>query len=302
VRVCCGVAFSWDDLRYVLAVSRAGTLKAAGAALKTDPTTVGRRITQLETHLRTRLFERRPEGYVPTASGTHLAGVAERFELELRDAERNHAGDRQKLAGLVRITSTEMLTTRFIAPYLSRFSERYPDITLSLHCGGELLNLARGEADVALRLAPPREEALVGRHLADIELGLYAAPSYLAARGHTPTDDASLAGERVLAFADLPPFGRENRWIETHRDGAQIALRSNSVSTLYAAASAGLGVALLPCIVADRDPALARYSLARGPEPRAVWQAVHRDLARTARVRAVLDFVSGVLAPRRAGA
>ena len=114
-------------------------------------------------------------------------------------------------------------------------------------------------------------------------------------------DSISLAGQRVLAFADLPPFARENRWLDAQLDGGTVIMRSNSVSALYAAASAGLGVALLPCLVADRDPALARFSSARGPEPRAVWQAVHRDLARTARVRAVLDFVTHVLTPGARG-
>jgi DNA-binding transcriptional LysR family regulator len=145
--------FNWDDVRYFLTLQRVGTLAAAGTALTLDPTTVGRRLVKLEEELGARLFDRTPNGYVLTEAGHRLLPRAERIEREALGVERDVAGEDQKLEGVVRLTATEMLTTRFIAPQLRRFRERYPEIQLELQCTNLDVNLARREADIALRLA-----------------------------------------------------------------------------------------------------------------------------------------------------
>ncbi len=289
------MAIDWNDLRFFLAVQRASTLKAAGHELKTDPTTVGRRLTALETELATRLFDRMPEGYVPTAAGLALLPIAESIAESMATLVERVAGDDQKLEGLVRLTATEMLATRFITPHLPRFAERYPGIRLEIDCSNEVLSLARRETDIALRLARPREDGLVAQRLGAIELGLYATPRYAAQRALPLTAEAGLSGHDVVAFADNASFARENRWLSERLGDARLVMRSNSVSSVYAATVSGLGIALLPCIVADQDTRLIRIESARGPEPRWIWQVVHQDLQHTARVRAVLEFLARVL-------
>ncbi|MBW2213557.1 MAG: LysR family transcriptional regulator, partial [Deltaproteobacteria bacterium] len=115
--------FDWDDVRYFLTLQRHATLAAAGAALTLDPTTVGRRLVKLEDELGARLFDRTPNGYVLTDAGHRLLPRAERIEREALGVERDVAGEDKKLEGVVRLTATEMLTTRFIAPQLRRFRE-----------------------------------------------------------------------------------------------------------------------------------------------------------------------------------
>jgi DNA-binding transcriptional LysR family regulator len=286
----------WDDLRVFLAVQRAGTLARAAAELSVNPTTAGRRIATLEERMCVRLFDRRSDGWVLTPAGRDLLPHAERMALEATAAEREISGADQRLAGSVRVTATEMLVTRFITRALPRFVERYPEITLDFHCSNRSVSLSRREADIALRLARPHEDDVVTRKIATIELSLYAAPAYLAARGLPQAPERSLAGHELLAFADSRAFAVENEWLEKRRDGARIALRSDSVSSLYGAAVSGLGIGLLPRVVADSDPALQRIETASRPEPRVVWQTVHRDLKDTARIRAVLDFLAEVVA------
>jgi DNA-binding transcriptional LysR family regulator len=287
------VMFNWDDVRYFLTLQRHGTLAAAGAALMLDPTTVGRRLMKLEEELGARLFDRTPNGYVLTDAGHRLLPRAERIERETLGVERDVAGEDQKLEGVVRLTATEMLTTRFIAPHLRRFRERYPEIQLELQCTNLDVNLARREADIALRLARPTQDDLIIKRLSFIHLGLYASLEYVDRFG-LPKD--SLAGHQMILFANVRPFRRENDWIEARMDGARVALRSDSVSATYSATVAGTGIALLPCLVADHDPHLVRVPLEGAPAPRQIWQAVHKDLRDSARIRAVLDFLGKILA------
>lgn len=287
----------WDDLRVFLAVHRSGTLARAAAELGVNPTTVSRRLTTLEERLQVRLFDRRADGWVLSPAGRDLVPHAEQMEVEAIAVEREIAGADQRLSGTVRVSATEMLVTRFISPALPRFNERHPDITLDFNCTSRVVSLERREADIALRLARPREDDVVTRKIAVIELSLYASREYVERCGTPERPDESLTGHRALLFADSHAFSLENAWFEKRLGGARIALRSDSVSSLYGATLSGLGIGLLPRAVADADPALVRIETASAPEPRVVWQTVHRDLKDVARIRAVLDFLAEALTP-----
>lgn len=287
----------WNDLRYFLAIARGGTLARAARLLRINATTVSRRLAALEDEVQARLFDRTPDGYVLTPAGRDLLPRAERMEGEAMGLDRDIVGADQRAAGSVRLTATEMLATRFIMPHLPRFHELHPEITLELECTTRVVSLARREADIALRLARPHEDNVVSRRLASVPLSLYAAPSYLERRGVPPDPEVSLAGHCAILFADSRSFATENEWLTARLDGARVVLRSDSVSSIYSATLAGLGIALLPRAVAGHDAALARVRTASSPSPRVIWQAVHVDLHRSARVRAVLDFLGEIVEP-----
>jgi DNA-binding transcriptional LysR family regulator len=285
----------WDDVRFFLAVSRRGTLAAAASALGLDATTVGRRLARLEEGVGTRLFDRTPKGWVITVAGERLVPRAERIEREMLAAVRDVEGEDQRLVGNVRLTATEMLATRFIAPHLGSFHRRYPEIRLELVCTHRDLDLGRREADVALRLMQPQHDDLVVKRLFAIELGLYAAFDYVEANGMPQAH--GFAGHRMVRFADTRAFERENEWLDGCAGQAAVVLRSDSVSSIFSATVAGLGIALLPCKVAEAEPRLRRIPVDGAPEPRMVWQAVHRDLAGAARIRAVVEFLGRLFGP-----
>lgn len=287
----------WNDLRYFLAVHRSGNLARAGAELGINATTVSRRLTALEEQVHARLFDRTPDGYVLTTAGTDLVAHAERMETEALALERIVVGADTRAQGSVRMTVTEMLATRFIMPFLSRFHAQNPGVTLEIECTNRTVSLARREADIALRLARPREDNVATKKLASIPIALYASQGYLAARGLPKDPDKSLAGHQVILFANSRTFELENTWLMERVDGAHVALRSDSVSSVYAATVGSLGIALLPRAVADRDTRLARIETKSTPEPRVIWQAVHVDLQKNARIRAVLDFLGEILVP-----
>lgn len=285
----------WNDLQYFLAIHRAGNLARAASVLGINATTAGRRLANLEEQVQARLFDRTPDGYVLTLAGRDLLPYAERMEAAALGVEREVTGRDALPAGRVRLSATEMLATRFIAPHLPRFAAQHPEITLELECTNRSVSLSRREADVALRLARPREVDVITKRLASVHLALYASPSYLERRGAPKDAEHTLEGHSLILFADSPMFAIENAWLEARAKGAHIAVRSDSVSSIYAAAVAGAGIALLPRAVADSDPKLERIATASAPEPRTIWQAVHADLQRSARIRAVLAFLAEVL-------
>jgi DNA-binding transcriptional LysR family regulator len=285
----------WDDMRVFLAIHRGRTLAAAGSALKINATTAGRRLATLEERAGAKLFDRTPDGYIVTPAGRDLVASAERIEAEVQRVERQIVGADRRPAGVVRVALTEMLATRLVAKGLPRFRDRYPDITLELACSNRRVNLARREADIALRLSTPREPGVIVKKLGKIHLALYAAKDYLAARGVTRDPEESIRGLHAILFTDSHAFARENDWFKERLDGAPIVLRSDSISSVFAACVAGLGVALLPRAVADPEPALQRLETTSSPEPRIVFQLVHEDLADSARIRAVRDFLAETL-------
>jgi DNA-binding transcriptional LysR family regulator len=289
----------WDDLRYFLAVARAGTLARAASSLAINATTVSRRLSGLEERVNTRLFDRTPDGYTLTHAGQDLLRRAERMEQEALSLEREVLGADQRLRGSVRVTATEMIATRFVMPRLPQFHAAHPEIAIELECSNRSVNLARREADIALRLSRPREDNVVTRRLADIPLSLFASPAYLEARGMPEDPEVSLRGHTAILFAATRAFRVENAWFEARLDGARIALRSDSVSSIFAAAVAGAGIALVPTIAAEREPRLLRIETRTAPEPRVIWQTVHEDVVKNVRVRAVMSFLADVLAGPR---
>ncbi len=286
----------WDDVRYFLAVQRRGSLSEAGRRLRVDATTVGRRIAALEEALGARLFVRTSGGWRLSEAGQRVLPSAERLEAEVTALGRAARGAAAAVEGVVRLTTIETVATRFIAPALPALRTRHPGLDLELLCTMRTLDLARGEADVALRIARPKEEALVARKLTEIHFGAYASRGYLEARGLAPDTLRSLDGVDALDYAEALYPTAESAWLHEKSETPRVALRTTSVSTLLAATIAGLGVALLPVAVAEGEPALVRLPALGAPRPRPIWQVVHRDVAETARVRAVLDFLGELFA------
>jgi DNA-binding transcriptional LysR family regulator len=289
--------FDWDDLRHFLAVLRTGSLAGASKALGVHATTVGRRIELLEERAGTALFERHGRTWVPSAAGRALEPRAERIENEMLALERELDGADSRLAGTVRVSATEMLATRFITPRLGEFVARYPDVILDLQCTNRPVDLEKREADIALRLTRPHAPSLVTRRLSPIPLALYASSAYVAKRGMPERPETSLAGHDAILFADARAFRIENDWITERLDGARIVARSDSVSSIFGATVAGVGISLLPQMVANAEPSLVRIPTRTIPEPRVIWQTIHEDLRDNARVRVVLEFLAEILTP-----
>lgn len=279
----------WNDLRLVLEIARAGSLAGAARALGVNHSTVFRRLNAFERGMGLRVFERLPEGYLPTPEGAAVCEQAERMEAAALALERNLVGADLRLSGSVRLTTAPNLAVDYVAPLLPALRQRHPEIRLEISAGDRDYDLARREADLALRATSHPPEFLIGRRLATLSWWVYGAPGYLAGRA-VPTRPADLAEHDMIgpepAFLRLPAMA----WLLTQVPESRIVARAGDLNTMAALAAAGLGLAVLP--VDQRHPDL-RPLLRLDPScDGQLWLLTHPDLHRVARVRAVFDFLA----------
>lgn len=277
--------FEWSDVRIFLAVQREGSFTAAARALRIDQTTVGRRLSALESALGARLFRRGRDGPALTAAGVEALERALRMEEEALAFGRVVEARDAQAEGRVRLTTLESLATLFLAPRLPALQRRHPRLALELHADPRSVSLTRREADLALRLSRPEQPGLAARKVATLAYALYGSPAYLAGR---PAVAEGLQGHAALGYDEELSATPEARWLAGR--ARAVPLRSNNVLILREAAAAGLGLAVLPRWVGDSDARLARALDL--PVRRDLWLVVHPELRAVARVRAVAEFVA----------
>ncbi|WP_164117790.1 LysR family transcriptional regulator [Sphingorhabdus sp. Alg239-R122] len=282
----------WEDIRIFRAVMREGTVRRAASKLGVHHSTVSRRIDSLEKSVSARLFDRLPAGYAPTSAGEELAVAAHGFAEELNDVTRHIAGRDDDLHGKLIVTIAEPLAVRAFAPRLPEFAALHPELDLEIIASFEQLDMARREADVAVRMHNDPPEALVGRKLFPYHTSIYASPDYL--ERHDITGDSMSArwigwGDNVTPFpewAQDTQFAKVPAWGTFANMNMQIEL-----------ARAGMGLTMLPCFLADSVPGLVRATTAPPKPSRDIWILTHSDLRRTAKVRAFMNFAESVLRP-----
>ncbi len=275
---------NWDDLRFVLVVTELGSLAKASQRLGVDHTTVGRRIEAMERSLKMRLFTRTPAGYVPTADAQRLLAPMQRVENAVRELERE-VSSAATLTGPVRVTSPETLGATWLAKVLSQFQVEHPQVQLELVPSGQVLDLGRREAELAVRFFRSRQENVVARRVATVGYGLYASHAYL--KRH-PVHAVELHEHALLssnADTDL-----EARWLRRLDKRAKPTLTSPLSLTLLTAAKEGAGLAVLPCYLVDAESSLQKVSMPEAPSED-MWLTVHRDLRETPRVRALMNVI-----------
>lgn len=244
----------WDDLRFFLLAAQARTLAGAARAGGVQHTTIGRRLAALERSLGVPLFLRGPEGLTLTPMGEQLLPLAQKAGHHIQALRDFVASKRNR----VRLA----LPSGFVALFaddLARLAQEHPDITLETVSSGQLADLQRGDADLALRIGPIQHQDLVARSLGEVGSSLYASPRYLQAQA-APITLSDLSGHRLVAFGAELSAMPAARWLQAHAGQAAVVLRTNEMSTMLEAAASGAGLALLPCLLADTDPRLVRLT------------------------------------------
>jgi DNA-binding transcriptional LysR family regulator len=279
----------WNDLRTFAEVARRGSLAAAARALGVHPTTVARRLSGAEDALGSPLVLRSPRGLTLAPAGARLLTSLEPLVDVIDDVARRAA---RSAAQPVRIAATENGARNLAAGALPLLARLRPAIEIELLSGNRVLDLARGEADLALRVVAPEGGELIARRLGEVRYGLFAGAAYLRS---APPWRAGGAGHRVLAPAAELAAGPEARWLAEHAREAQVALRASSHVTLAVAAEHGAGVCAIATDLARHHPRLAL--LRRLPEipGRVVWLVRHRDSARDPRIARVAAIVAQVI-------
>jgi DNA-binding transcriptional LysR family regulator len=280
----------WNALQFILALARQQSLERAAAELAVDPSTVSRRVRALEREIGARVFDRTSSGHRLTSVGQRLLDTAERVEADIAAMEREAAHADERLEGLLRIATSDAFGRHQLAAILCSFRRKHPLVDFELVADNRPASLNRREADIAIRFVRPEQAQIASRRIAILGHGLYASGEYLSRHPFDPGEPTR--GHALLGYhtslAEMP----EARWLEQRAQGARFALRANRVDLLLPAALRGMGLAVLPCYIADAEPGLVRLLGPRDVVTRELWVVLHRDSRRIGRIRAFLDHLT----------
>jgi DNA-binding transcriptional LysR family regulator len=292
-----GGTMNWDDARVFLAVEREKTLRGAARTLNLDQATVGRRIAALEHALRATLFLRTSEGYALTAAGEAALKSAEKMEHSANELIRRTQGTDTRLAGDVRVTSTDSIALEFLLPAIERLHAAHPEVRVLLDTSTRMLNLAKREADIAVRSVRPDNPDLVARRLARWPMALFASNAYLEQHGK-PVPGSAFAGHDLVVYQGNWTGNRSPTLAGEPIHAGRIVSTFNSSLMLRTAVKAGIGIGELPIHLAEHDGLVQIW-----PEPARgavyeIWLVTHQDLRHTARIAAMIDGIVSVFEDR----
>lgn len=280
---------NWNDLRYVLAVARQGSLAPAARILRVNETTVSRRIARAEALLGSQLFYRGEGRLLPTEAGLAVIGRAERIETEVELLREAASGANATAAGSVRLTAIPILINRLLLPAMKEFCASHPHLRVELVAEPRNLSLTKRDADIALRLAcPNREQRLIARRVAQIEYVVFGPSAAREAPLPWITYDDGML--------DLPHAAWIAQAAKAEGDVPRITVNDSELA--LHAIKAGLGKSLLPRTIAEREEGLSPLDGGRTVLERELWLLVHPELRHLARIRATIAWLEEVIGHR----
>jgi DNA-binding transcriptional LysR family regulator len=280
-----GDDLDWDDLRYFLRAARSRSLAGAARTLRVEHSTVGRRLAALEQRLGASLVLRGKEGLTLTELGEKLLPLLESVERSVAAARDLVAAERARVRLAVPSGFMRVFTSG-----LGELRSAHPALSLEIVSGARPVDLERGEADLAIRSRSIVGDHLVARKLCVTGWSLYASAAYLA-RHAGPLDLKDLSGHEVIGFDDTLARSPGARWLEARASQVTVVMRGREMVDVLAAAVSGIGIAVVPCLVGDAEPAMRR--LTREVVATHELALVYRREARLSEnIRIVARFVS----------
>ncbi len=283
-------SFDWNDLRYFLAVARAGTISEAGRMTAADHATVARRITALEAALEAQLFIRNARGYSLTRQGERLLETAGRIETEAGRLEERLGGRNQGASGIVRISALEGIGNFFLASRLSAFAAKHKRLSVELLTIQQILAMSRRDTDIIITLSPPDSRKFVQEKLTDYRLFIYGTRSYLASKPPV-TSAQDLKKHDFTGYIDELVFTRGLDYMTELESSLRARLQCSSLHAQMEAACAGYGLCILPAFIGSARPELVPVLPHSLSLLRTYWTVVHADIAATSNIRLALAFI-----------
>jgi DNA-binding transcriptional LysR family regulator len=297
-----GQKMDWDKLRVFHAVAEAGSFTHAGDTLNLSQSAVSRQISALEESLAVPLFHRHARGLILTEQGEALNKTVRDVFAKLAMTEALLAESKEKPAGRLKVTTTHSFGVTWLAPRLNQFLKQHPDVTVTLLLDDTDLDLAMREADVAIRMHPPRQPDLVQRHLGEIRSQIWAAPSYLAAHG-TPQTGEDLDNHKIILFGDRRPPVVDVNWLGEigRKDGTprRGVLEVNSLQAMLVCIRAGIGIGSVPDYLVQDQTGLVALLPDVKKHSNEMYFVYPEELRHSKRVSVFRDFLVNSIAERR---
>jgi DNA-binding transcriptional LysR family regulator len=284
----------WSLYRSFLAVLREGSLSGAARSLGLTQPTMARHIEALEAAIGVELFTRSQQGLAATESALELRPYAESLAATTAAMMRMASGQGQAVKGTVRVSASQIMGAEVLPPIFSSLREQHPDLEIELLLSNAVDNLLRRDADIAVRMVEPVQEALVVKRLGSVAVGLHAHRRYLERAGK-PHSRNDLHSHSMIGFDHETPAIRSMRQRVPGFESIRFAFRTDSDIAQLMAIKAGFGIGMCQVALAQRDPDLERVLPSAFDLKLGVWLAMHENLRSTPRCRAVFDGLAAGL-------
>jgi DNA-binding transcriptional LysR family regulator len=282
--------FNWDDLKYLLAVSRTGSVSRAARTMAVDHATVIRRLEALERSLDAKLFQRNARGYSLTVTGERVLLSAQTIEGEAARASTELRNGQARVSGTLKISALEGIGNFFLARHLAAFGVAHPDLAIEFITLQQLVALSRREADIAITLQPPSQGQFHITRLTDYTLEVYGSREYLA-RAPAVAVKEDLAQHPFTGYIDDLIFVRDLNYLDEIGIRVKPRLQSSSIHIQLEATREGYGLSVLPRFIAMSCPDLIAVRPDLVSLRRSYWIVAHADVAQTARGRLLIEFI-----------
>jgi len=291
------IKLDWDDFKLLLSLSRGGSVAGAARLLSVDSSTISRRLAAMESEVGASLVLRGGREFSFTAEGRMAIAAAEAMEPIVVSAIASIKASKTEIAGIVKISALPAMT-RFLMPLRDIVSAEHPRLLIELNALARSADLARGEADIAIRFVRPSEADLVARHGCELAMAVYASKAYVSEKG-LPASFDELKHHALVQYLPsmqhLPWFA----WIEKYANREKPATRVDGTEMAHSMIAAGAGIGVLTCFAGDVSPDLVRVF----PDPVAMvdgWIVYHETVRNSARIRAVIDGLTTFFKERAA--
>ncbi|MBV9456300.1 MAG: LysR family transcriptional regulator [Bradyrhizobium sp.] len=280
----------WSHIRSFLAVYDEGSLSGAARRLGLTQPTLGRQIAELENDLGVALFIRSQRGLMPTDAANDIARHAQAMSAASGAMIRAASGGDSDIAGTIRITASDIVGAEVLPPLLASFRNLAPRVSIELALSNQVADLLTGEADIAVRMLRPGQQAIVARHIGDVGLGLYAHRRYLETAPKLTTPHAMLVEHAIIGFDRQTPV-----LPDLSEDFALVrdifALRTDNDLAQIAAIRAGCGIGMIQHGIARRSKELVPVFSDQISARLEIWLALHEDLRTSRRLRLMMEHL-----------
>ncbi len=287
--ICYAVFMNWNDIKIFLQVARTQRLSAAALSLNVDSSTVSRRLHQLEKDLQVRLFERGADGHQLTEQGLQLLQSSQLMEQTFQGCVAQLQGGDLELSGSVKLGTTEAFGSFFVVPNMAAFNQQHQQIHVEILPLPRVIKLSQHEADIAITIGKPRNTSYIVNKLTDYRLRLYASKHYL--RQHSIHSFDDLAQQRWIGYVDSMDFNQQLSFLHDIFPQVQPVIKSSSAVAQYMAVKNGLGIAILPCFMAESDPDLQCLFVDEIDITRDFYLVAHPDNKHIKRVEMLWDYL-----------
>lgn len=281
----------WDDLRYILAIYTNGSALAAAQKLGVNASTVQRRVMRFEAQHNVRLFERLQSGYRPTPECENLVEEARDIDETVASIGRKILGQDLRLEGRLVVTTTETFMPDFMAQQLEEFHSLHPNIIVDLTLTNSRLNLSRQDADIAIRPSSNPQDNLIGQRVAELGFGIYATPEIIATLPRKPKLE-DLRDRKWLGVGKAVANSPGYVWMQENIPPSSCWLYIDSYGPMAVCAAHGIGLAVLPCAIAEPIANLRRLPCPWFEMSVPVWVLTHPEIRNAARIRAFMDHIT----------